>query len=124
VPLRGLRHLDVTTHIIWWAVYRCPPVTCTRTRFGQFPEHQPRSDVASTPQAVSKEPSQTHVWALNSPIFLHKMPAEQRRRYKFTASFDQVFRSEDVEVICCPIGRLGRAFAEWWVGTARCSIIS
>ncbi len=51
------------------------------------------------------------------------MPAEQRRRYKFTASFDQVFGSEDVEVICCVIGRLGRALAERWVGTARCEVL-
>jgi hypothetical protein len=51
------------------------------------------------------------------------MPAEQRRRYKFTASFDQVFRSEDVEVICCAIGRLGRALAKRWVGTARCEVL-
>ena len=46
------------------------------------------------------------------------------RDSKFTAAFDEVFRSEGVEVIQLPYRRpVANSFAERWVGTARREVL-
>jgi hypothetical protein len=50
------------------------------TAWSVSPTAGPPCEVASTPPAGTWYRSQTHVRALNSPIFVHKMPAEQRKR--------------------------------------------
>jgi len=56
--------------------------------------------------------------ALRAKFLLHD------RDSKFTATFDEVFKSEGVEVIRLPYRRpVANAFAERWVGSARREVL-
>jgi hypothetical protein len=69
VSLHRLRHLDLVTRT---RRLGCKPTAMAPVSAGRFTDTSPVCDVAATAQIVGGTRSQTHVWALNSPIFVQR----------------------------------------------------
>ena len=89
---------------------------------GAFP-HRQRSTLSGCHLHQINLPGSCSQWKLQDGALRAKFLLRDRDS-KFTAAFDEVFKSEGVEIICLPYRRpVANAFAERWVGSARREVL-